>query len=269
MNTFVKKSLSCLVLSLSAASASTVNAAESSSIVFVHGAHFNADSWQPLQEQLNNQVTSYAVNLPGRNDNILPEKVTLDIAATSLCSFMASIPEEKKMVVAHSQGGAIVNASLSVCPDESIEKIVYVTAVAPLEDEGVFTKLNKADETHYFSGIHFNEQKQSLEISNQQNFANSFAQDANPSQQEWLVKNAVAEPAPIGEAKLKLNKERFNEVNKYYVYAKRDQIISLESQQKIAKDLDLKASFEIDSGHLPMLTKTEELSDLLIKISEM
>jgi hypothetical protein len=53
------------------------------------------------------------------------------------------------------------------------------------------------------------------------------------------------------------------------VFAKRDQIISLESQQKIANDLDLKASFEIDSGHLPMLTNSQELTNVLIKISEL
>lgn len=265
MNSFVKNSLSCLALSLSTA---MVSAAETSSIVFVHGAHFNADAWQLVQTQLKDQVKSYAVNLPGRNDRILPEKVTMELSAASLCSFMASIPEEK-MVVAHSQGGAIVNASLSLCPDEAVSKVVYLTAVAPLNDEGVFTKLNKADETHYFSGVQFNEQKQLMEISNPKNFANSFAQDATPEQQAWLKKHAVAEPAPIGEGKITLNQTRFDSLEKYYVFAKRDQIISLESQQKIANDLDLKASFEIDSGHLPMLTNSQELTNVLIKISEL
>lgn len=268
MNTFVKTSLSCLALSISVASVSTASAAESSSIVFVHGAHFNADAWQRVQEKLDNKTNSYAVNLPGRNDHILPEKVSMELTAASLCTFMASIPE-KKMIVAHSQGGAIINAALSICPDEPIDKVVYVTAVAPLDNEGVFTKLNKSDETHYFSGVQFNEQRKLMEISNTDNFAKSFAQDANPTEQAWLKEHAVAEPAPIGEGTVTLNKQRYDALDKYYIYAKRDQIISLESQQKIAKDLDLKASFEIDSGHLPMLTNSQELSDLLIQISEL
>jgi len=265
MNFKAKKNLARLALCFAVASGSSANT--NTAIIFVHGAHFNANAWQLVQTKLNNQIPSYAVNLPGRNDNILAKKISLELSAASLCSFLATIPNEK-MIVAHSQGGAVVNASLSICPEETVRKVVYLSAVAPLNGDGVFSKLNKTDETHYFSGVHYNEQEQLMEISNPTNFANSFAQDATPEQKTWLLANAFSEPAFIGEGKVALNRQRFDSIEKYYIFAKQDQIISLESQQNIANDLNLKGSFEINSGHLPMLTNSQELTNLLVKIRE-
>lgn len=267
MNGLLKKSLSCLALGCTFATVPVAQAADAPAMVLVHGAHFTATAWERVQAQLGDRIDSHAIDLPGRNDHFLPEKVSLELSAASLCSFMSTIPGDK-VVVAHSQGGAVVNASLSLCPDENISKLVYVTAVAPLNGEGVFSKLSKADETHYFAGVSFNEKTMRMDISNPDNFASSFAQDANAEQQQWLKQQAVAEPAGIGEGTIDLNRERFEALDKYYVFAKRDQIISLESQQRTAGDLDLAASFEIDSGHLPMLTHSKALADLLVQISE-
>jgi len=239
MNSYVKKSLAGLTFCLTSITGAIANT--NNSIVFIHGAHFSSDSWQLVQTELtNNEITSYAVNLPGRNDLILPNKISLELSAASLCSFLGTIPN-KKMIVAHSQGGAIINASLSFCPEETIEKIVYLTAVAPLNNEGVFTKLNKTDELSYFSGVQYNQQKQLMEISDFEKFSNSFAQDATPKEKNWLLTHSKSEPAPIGEGKMTLSQQPFDSLEKYYIFAKNDQIISLESQKKDSEGFKLKS----------------------------
>ena len=256
--------ISCLFAS--ATISTVVQAQEKPTLVFVHGAHFTASAWQPVQQALKNEYPSVAVDLPGRNDKITPNQVSMELSAGSLCQSLGHISGDK-ILVAHSQGGAIVNAALSVCPKEDIEKIIYVTSVAPLDGEDVFAKLSKADEAHYFQGVHFNEQMELLEISDSEKFANTFAQDASNEERKWLIKSAVAEPAPVGGSKVKLNQQRFKDIEKHYVFANHDQIISIESQNKIADSLKLKSTFTINSGHLPMLTHSKELAKVLVQAS--
>jgi len=245
----------------------SVQAQEQPALVLVHGAHFSANAWQQVQTLVDHRFKSYAIDLPGRNDKITPAMVSLEISAAVLCKSMATIQGDK-VLVAHSQGGSIVNASLDLCPEEPITKIIYVTSVAPLNNTEVFSKLSKEDEKNYFTGVTFNENSELLEITNQLSFTKNFAQDANKSQREWLNKNAVAEPASVGGSKVTLNEKRYQEIDKYYIFAKNDRIISLASQHRIAQSINLKSSFQLDSGHLPMLTHSQALADILMNFSQ-
>ncbi len=242
-------------------------AAEKPTLVLVHGAHFTDSSWSGLQQTMQPDWKTYAIDLPGRNDKLLPHTVSLDVSAAALCKSLGGIKGEK-ILVAHSQGGAVVNAALAICPDEELAKIVYLTAVSPMNDTSPFELLSEKDEQGYFSGIHYNKEIKLLEISDKQKFADSFAQDASKSQQQELILNAVSEPSPIGGTKVTLNRTRFKQIDKYYIYAQKDLVISYESQKKIAKTMELKGEYTLDSGHLPMLTKTKELAKILNEIAK-
>lgn len=257
----------CCAAALTLGASAAVQADDTKTMVLVHGAHFTAAAWQPLQQLMGSAVNTVAVDLPGRNDNITPARVSLELSAGMLCKSLGAIAGQKTLV-AHSQGGAIVNAALELCPAEAIEKIVYVTAVAPLQGAGVFSLLSKADEASYFQGVSFNEQAQRLDIANPERFADSFAQDATPQQRNWLNALAVMEPAMVGGSVISLDPARFAKIDKYYVFADHDRIISLESQRRIADSLDLAASYHINSGHLPMLTQSRALADVLLTISK-
>lgn len=263
--TSIKKAVCGAVAVL--AMSTVAEAAAEPTLVLVHGAHFAADAWQPLQNALGDRVKSVAVDLPGRNDNILPASVSLEMSAGMLCKSLGAV-EGEKVLVAHSQGGAMVNAALGLCPDESISKLVYVSAVAPLNDTKVFSLLSKEDDQNYFEGVVFDEAAELLKIADPDKFADNFAQDATAEQRRWLKTHAVNEPAPAGGSKMKLDSDRFQQLDKYYVFAERDRIISLPSQQRIAESLKLKATFRLDSGHLPMLTQTDALADILLQVVE-
>jgi len=114
----------------------------------------------------------------------------------------------------------------------------------------------------------FDERAQLLNISDAEKFADNFAQDATTEQRNWLKAHAVSEPAPAGGSKVTLDTDRFQQLDKYYVFAKKDRIISLPSQQRIADSLNLKATFRLDSGHLPMLTQTDALATILLNVVE-
>jgi len=246
--------------------AAPVMAQPSSTLVFVHGAHFSANSWAAVQAELSGQVSSIAIDLPGRFDSITAAKVSLEISAAALCSSMAKISGEK-VLVAHSQGGAVVNASLNICPTESVTKVVYVTSVSPLQGESAFERLSEEDGENYFRGITYNKETSVLEITNTEGFVASFAPKANVQQQAWMKQNAVNEPAALSDAKMQLHQQRFEQLEKHYVFARQDKVISLATQQKVAASMSLTGRYEIDSGHLPMLTHSSELAKILTEIT--
>jgi len=262
----MKKLMLAAAVSLMAAGQSYAGSSEQH-IVFVHGAHFTAASWQPVQEQLNGKHSTLAVDLPGRNDSIAAKKVDLALSAGYLCKSIGAL-SGSKILVGHSQGGAVVNAALNICPDEEISSVVYVTAVAPLDKAKVFGLLSKQDDENYFKGINYNESAKMLEIKSADEFAAVFAQDANQAQRDVMAKDAVDEPATIGSEKMSLNQERFAGIDKYYVFANQDKLISLSSQQKIAESIGVKDSFGVDSGHLPMLTQPARLAAILDEIAK-
>jgi hypothetical protein len=141
-----------------------------------------------------------------------------------------------------------------------------VTAVAPQEGEKAFDALTKVDGKNYFNGVVYDETSTLLNISNDDKFAETFAPKANKTQLRWLAKHAVSEPSVLAESKLSLDAERYDNLAKYYVFAKQDKIISLSTQEQIASKLSLTQSFEIDSGHLPMLTHADTLAEIIENI---
>ena len=264
----MKVSLAALSVSVLCSTIISVNAQAQTNenLLLVHGANFTADSWNGVREQLKGELNTVAVNLPGRQDNFVPSKVSLEISAAKLCSELALL-EGDKTVAVHSQAGAVVNAALALCPDPGLTKIVYVTAVSPFNGESAFELLSKQDESNYFSGVSYNKAIGLLEISDSEGFANSFAPKANASQKDWLKNHAVSEPSALGGNKMLLDEAQFKTIKKYYVFAEQDKVISLASQKKIAGRLNLTASYTLDSGHLPMLTHATELAAVLQKIA--
>ncbi len=250
---------------LSAGISTHLSAQPSANLFLVHGAHFSANAWKAVENQLPSALNTISVDLPGRHDNFIAKRVNLELSAAALCSELAKTDGDK-IVAAHSQAGAVINATLALCPDPSLKKIIYITAVSPLNGESPFDLLSKQDGDNYFSGIHYNEKSSVLEISDIEGFTESFAPNANESQKAWLKQHAVPEPSKLGGNKLILDESKFKSLQKYYIYATQDKVISLATQQKIAARMDLTNSYNLDSGHLPMLTHPEELAVILEKI---
>ena len=169
-------------------------------------------------------------------------------------------------ILVHSQAGAILNHSLSICPNLKIKNMIYIASVVPLDSEKVFEKLNEEDEKNYFSGIKYDESTSTLSINNETEFIKSFAGVVSKKEKKFILSSAVPEPAPIGEGVISLDKDKFNSIPKYYIRTLKDKIISIESQKKIIKGIKFNAVYSLDTGHLPMVTDFKELSIIIRKI---
>ncbi len=261
---------SALVLVAMALPVSVYGAGESGSgqtLVLVHGAHLTGDSWSEVVKALRasgHEVV--AVNLPGRGSSTGFDEVTLGSSARSLCT-VAARHGPKLSFVAHSQGGAVVNHLLGLCPEIIVEKIIYLAAVAPLHGEKPFDMLSKADEENYYRGVVYDEASGLMKIQDAEGFLASFAPQSHSEHSvlgKVILEAAVDEPAVIAEGVVSLDAVRFREIEKYYIYTRGDQIVSLASQQRIASKFKLVDSRTMDSGHLPMFTQPAVLSKTIL-----
>lgn len=233
-------------------------------LVLVHGANFDSSSWSLLVEQVDD-VETYAVNLPGRKVSENYSKYTLNVMAKHLCSGVRRLSGNIDFLL-HSQAGAVFNQMLRYCPEVKIGKVIYLAAVSPKAGEKPFDLLSKADEGNYFAGIDYIKEQGELRVVRENDFLSSFSQDANDFERKFIIKNAVSEPSIVAENILDFDTQRLNDIEKYYIYTTKDKIISLQSQKKIAKRMNVTRSFVLDSGHLPMITKTRTLIKILKKI---
>ena len=229
-------------------------------LVFVHGAHLSGNAWSSVAGILEkDRYRTMMVNLPGREASAKPNDITLDASSQALCDSIKSVKAPIHFI-AHSQGGAVVNNALSICPVENIKTIIYVAAVVPVKGDKPFSKLNALDEENYFKAIHFDEETAWMVINDEASFVSVFTNSRSDEIKKLIFSQAVNEPAMIGEGVVSYDEEVFSEISKFYIYTKQDKIISLESQKAITANLNIKNHAVIDTGHLPMVSEPKMLS---------
>ncbi len=243
--------------------ASSANA--STHLVLVHGAHFAADSWSQVKAYIKPITKVVAINLPGRDGVSNAKDITLTDYAEALCQSLSTLHGDIH-IAAHSQGGAVANRALHLCPEVKVKSITYVTSVAPTQGQTAFELLNQQDSDNYMASMKFDEATHRMKIKDKDMFASYFAQDANAEQKQTLANIALAEPTHIGDEIIALKPELLAKVAKYYVFANQDKIISLKSQVKIAEQIDLQGVYALDSGHSPMLTQAKPLAQIFNQV---
>ena len=180
-------------------------------------------------------------------------RITLNLLAQALCDAIKNI-DSPIVLISHSQGGAISNNAFSLCPKRNINSIIYIAAVAPIDGDTPYSLLSKADESNYLKGIYYDDDSGWMTINDKDLFVSVFTNSVSIAIKYTIMRQAVNEPAIIGEGVVHYNTDYFSTLNKFYIHTKFDKIISIESQEKIASNLDLDKSITIDTGHLPMLS---------------
>lgn len=238
----------------------TTAMASHTNIHFVHGANLKAKSWDLLRDSVN--FRSLAIDLPGRNDSIAHKSINLTVSAKALCNSLVGFDT----VIVHSQGGAVINHALGLCPEKKIQKIIYISAVVPLPGEKAFQNLSTSDEENYFKGITFDETKLSMVITNADMFLNSFAPKASPEMKRYIWMNSTSEPAAIGDEFVQYDEKEMNKIKKYYIRTLEDKIVSIESQDKMILNAGIESIYSIESGHLSMFIEYENLAKILNEV---
>jgi pimeloyl-ACP methyl ester carboxylesterase len=227
---------------------------EKADIVFMHGSHFDASSWDRVLEHMPLDRRTIMLNIPHRT---LAPLLTLNQAAQRACS---ETPRPSIFVV-HSFAGVIAHQMLSVCP-EKIKQLIYVAAVVTLPGERPVMTFSPADQESYAQAVDFSETWLTPRERGQ-----FFGVMAGPRYEvDEVYPPIFRESAKLGEEKVNFDLEVWQKMPKNYIYTLEDAVISSATQEAYVAKAQIVKTRALQSGHLPMLTHPEYTADAIIEL---
>ncbi|PWK79823.1 pimeloyl-ACP methyl ester carboxylesterase [Mucilaginibacter oryzae] len=235
--------------------------------VLVHGAWAGPFAWQMVKDTLEssgNEVV--ALQLPGHGtDNTPAGTLHMDTYINYVSGAIEKIGR-KVILVGHSLAGMIISGVAEQVPG-LVEKLVYIAGYVPQNGQSAY--MISLEDTQSLLGA-------SLIVSNDQSefdikredIINIVCQDGTEEVQELILNNYKAEPAAPFSDPISLSDEKFGSVEKYYIETLQDHGIGNELQKRMIAQAKIKNSYQLNSGHTPLLSQPAELSNILQVIAQ-
>lgn len=223
-------------------------------LVLIQGVHLDGNSWQELKAKLDSEA--FSVMDLGRIGRDTETAASLKNIATESCT---AVPE-KSTLIAHSFGGAIANEMTGICPDK-IERIIYVSALVPLNGEKPFDLMNKTDKMNYGKVVTFGKFK----IIPKEAITFFKGTDSQVNTESPTLPQLYSEWTSLGAEAVVYDEAKFSAIPKVYLYTEKDPVISLTTQFQYTSRTGIKNSDGIPTGHFPMLSNPEKLAALISK----
>jgi pimeloyl-ACP methyl ester carboxylesterase len=168
------------------------------------------------------------------------------------------------VLVGHSMGGIVISQAAEQEPAR-FSRLVYVAAYLPTSGQS----LNDLAQTDADSRVGPNMRPapdwSTLDIAEEAR-ADLFFHDVDPVRAEPFLSAWKAEPvAPLG-TPLTLTRERFGSVPRAYVHTALDRVVSPVLQRRMLQATPSDV-FDLACGHAAMLSKPQQLADLLAKLA--
>lgn len=232
-------------------------------IVLVHGAWMGADAWSAVAGDLRGRGFAVtAVELPGHGrDPTPPERLTL---AAYVDAVLAALPADRPaLLVGHSMAGMVISAAAERAP-ERIAQLVYVAAYLPRSGESLY-QLSQADADsrvgRYWTQA--DPKAYSPATIRAEGIVEVFCADCGPAERQRLVDGHRAEAVPPLATPVTLTPARYGRVPRAYVHTRQDNAVSYALQRTMVQASGVARSFELDSGHSPMLSQPRALAAIL------
>jgi len=233
--------------------------------VLVHGAFQAPYAWQFVKTKLEAAGQKVVIiELPGHGqDQTPPSSITIKTYRDKVVSAITAI-SGPVVLVGHSLGGAIITAVADTIPDH-IEKLVYLAGFVPANNQSIFDLTAMDPNSQFGPALIISADGSTASIPNDK-IMQVFAQDGNEAVKRLLIANNRPEPIAAQADKIFLKNPSFASVPKYYIYTNQDHAITIDLQRKMVSAAGIKNVFAIDSGHCPMLTKPDQVTDFLLQI---
>jgi pimeloyl-ACP methyl ester carboxylesterase len=227
------------------------------SFVLVHGGSFSASCWDPLIPLLNGSVR--AVDLPGRGSR------PADLSQITIAQFVDSVVEEivaidqPVVLVGHSMAGITLPGVVGRVP-ELVRKVVFVSCVVPGDGERLFDTLDpsmQAVAEAADSGDEPNPGMLGRDLA-----ATVFCNDMDAAQTNFTLDRMVPEAIHVIHEPVSLAGLQ-HPVPRVYVRLLRDAIVVPSQQDKMIANMDGAETFDLDAGHMAMVSRPAELAAIL------
>lgn len=223
-------------------------------IVFMHGSHFDASSWERVRGFMPIDRRTIMLNIPHRT---LAPVLNLAQAAERACN---ETPRPA-IFVAHSFAGVVVHQMVNVCP-QKIKQIIYLAAVVTLPGERPVMTFSPQDQENYAQAVDFSDEWITPKERGQ-----FFSVMAGPRYEvDPAFPPTFRESSKLGEEKVNFDLDVWKKIPKNYIFTLEDAVISSATQEAYVAKAQVSKTRALHSGHLPMLTHPEYLADAIIEL---
>jgi pimeloyl-ACP methyl ester carboxylesterase len=231
-------------------------------ILLVHGAFSDASVWEPIVPGLSEAGhTVETLDLPGQGADPTPvAEVTLDAYASKVCAALAAGPPA--VLVGHSMGGVVVTQAAARCP-EHVAKLIYVCAFLPLDGQS----LSAIAELPEAAG---DQVQANMVVAGEPPVAvmppeaarTALMECCDEEQLAWGIAHLRPQPVVPFTQPVSLDgpgAEAFARLDRAYVMCLRDRAVMPALQRRMSQAAGCGEVRELDTDHMPMLSRTDEL----------
>jgi pimeloyl-ACP methyl ester carboxylesterase len=236
--------------------------------VLVHGAFAGGWVWGPLAELLEqNGHTVEAPDLPGGGRNRTPvSEVTLDAYAKRICEVLAARPEPA-VLVGHSMGGVAITQAAPGCADR-IASMVYVAAFLPQDGESLIglTQLPEGEGDQVQANLVVSGDPPFATMPAEASRAATYAH-CSDEMAAWAIASRTPQPVFPFTEPVALGGFDFAGIPRAYVFCAQDNAIPPPLQRRMIAAAGCDPVLELDTDHVPQLSRTAELAEILEQIA--
>jgi pimeloyl-ACP methyl ester carboxylesterase len=220
-------------------------------IVLVHGAFADGSSWSKVITQL--QAKGY---------NVIAVQNPLTSLADDVVTAKRAIAQMDGplLLAAHSYGGMVISAAGN---DPKVAGLLYVAALVPEEGQSA-NDVNSAMPT---TGVEkkFRVSPDGFVFLSAEAVDENFVPDASPEEQKLIYATQVPLAASAGEEKV--TNPAWKNKPTWFIVAAQDGVISPDLERFKAK-LIKATTIELKSGHVPMVTHPEKVTEFIISAAQ-
>lgn len=216
------------------------------SIVFVHGIWADGSSFRKLIPVLQ-----------AEGHEVIAAQYGLDSLAGDVAAVKSALGRVKSpaILVGHSYGGTVITAAGM---DLRVAGLVYIAALAPDADETSQSQQQKFPVTDIFSYAEVGDGRFWMKPEG----IVCFAGDLSPEEQKVVW---ATHAAPVAELfTQKIEGTAWKSKPSWYIVANKDRTVHPDLQRFVAKRMGA-TTFETDSSHVPMLSQSEFVLDVIRK----
>jgi pimeloyl-ACP methyl ester carboxylesterase len=216
-------------------------------ILLVHGAWADGSCWSaviPALQSDGHRVT--AVQLPETS-------TTADVARVR---HVLSLQDGPTVLVGHSYGGQVLTALGEDAPN--VVALVYIAAFGLDEGESLGALLGAGPPSPALERLFVDDQK--LAWIPEDDFVERFASGVDPDKARVLF--AVQQPISLSTFEDVIGTPTWKLHPSWYMVATGDQAIPPDAERQFAARMGA-TTVEVDSGHLPMVSHPDEVTDLI------
>lgn len=223
-------------------------------IVFLNGAGLNSSIWNDLKQKMDFPILS--INYPSRSlKNNSNAKLTFDDYVNETTAEIKSWRKDGLLIVSHSIG-ACVGLKVAEQFKKELKGFVAIGSVVPKSGQSFVSSLpfpQKLLLPVLLSLFGTKPPKKVIET--------ELCSDLPPETTSKILNEFMPESKVLYTTKITYN---LPDKNRLYIKLTNDKSMPTDLQDEMAKNLNATKMQIINSGHLPMLSKTKELAEILL-----